>query len=183
MNYDMVSADYARLPVKPVVDGEARYEEEDGTTPFQVRRAGYWACFAGGFYSYGHRDNWMSPQTWRTWEDTPGTKQMKVMGDLFRSIEWWQSGSGSVHLFDWIKGDVAARSSRRRLDTGLFDGQVFGKRQAVGYHRFGHGFGLVGGPADRRQNGHWIFPTSRTKEFTPPSGWQDAVLLIKKESK
>src|SRR3984957_16858398 len=59
MNYDMVRADYARIPVKRVVDGEARYEEEDGTPPLAVRRAGYWAYLAGGFYSYGHRDNWM----------------------------------------------------------------------------------------------------------------------------
>src|SRR5580700_3662860 len=88
-NYDMVRSDYARTPVKPVVDGEARYEEEDNTTPLQVRRAGYWACLAGGFYSYGHRDNWMSPQTWRKWYDTPGAKQMRVMSDLFRSIDWW----------------------------------------------------------------------------------------------
>jgi hypothetical protein len=103
MNYDMVRSDYARTPVKPVVDGEARYEEEDGTTPFQVRRAGYWAYLAGGFYSYGHRDNWASPQTWRTWYNAPGVKQVQIMGDLFRSLEWWRLVPDQSLFVDWTR--------------------------------------------------------------------------------
>jgi hypothetical protein len=26
-----------------------------------------------------------------------------------------------------------------------------------------------------------VFPTARTKEFLPPAGWEDAVLLIEKK--
>ncbi len=183
MNYDMVRADYARLPVKPVVDGEARYEEEDGTTPFQVRRAGYWACLAGGFYSYGHRDNWMSPQTWRTWEDTPGTRQMKVLGDLFRSIEWWQLVPDQSIFTDWIKGDVAARSSRGDwILAYLTDKSSVNVKLSVITAADTASAWWVD-PQTGARTAIGVFPTSRTKEFTPPSGWQDAVLLIKKESK
>jgi len=110
VNYDMVAADYNRTPTKPVVDGEARYEQEDGTTPLQCRRAGYLACLAGGFYSFGHGGNWMSPPTWRTWWDTPGASQMKVLGDVFRSIEWWKLVPDRTIITGGNEGDVAARS-------------------------------------------------------------------------
>ena len=175
MNYDMVRSDYERTPVKPVVDGEARYEEEDGTTPFQVRRAGYWAYLAGGFYSYGHRDNWASPQTWSSWYNTPGVKQMQIMGDLFRSLEWWRLVPDQSLFVDWTKGDVAARSSggdwivayltskdavsirlsaitASDLATAAWVDPVTGAKTAIG-----------------------VFPTSRTKEFSAPAGWEDAI--------
>ena len=183
MNYDMVRADYVRIPVKPVVDGEARYEEEDGTTPFQVRRAGYWACLAGGFYSYGHRDNWMSPQTWRNWEDTPGTKQMKVLGDLFRSIEWWQLVPDQSVFTDWIKGNVAARSSRGDWILAYLTDKssINVKLSAITASDTASAWWVD--PVTGARTAIGVFPTSRTKEFTPPGDWQDAILLIKKESK
>jgi hypothetical protein len=111
MNYDMVRSDYDRWPVKPVVNGEARYEEEDGTTPFEVRRTAYWSCLAGGFYSYGHRDNWKSPGTWRKWYDAPGAQQMKILGDFFRSFAWWKMVPDQSVFDNWINGNVAALSS------------------------------------------------------------------------
>jgi len=183
MNYDMVKADYARQPVKPVVDGEARYEEEDGTTPLQVRRAGYWACLAGGFYSYGHRDNWLSPETWRTWEDTPGTKQMKVLGDLFRSIEWWQLVPDQSIFTDWIKGNVAARSSRGDWILAYLTDKssVNVKLSAITAADTASAWWVD--PVTGARTSIGVFPTSRIKEFTPPGDWQDAILLIEKESK
>jgi hypothetical protein len=44
INYTMVLRDYMNIPQLPVVNGEARYEEEDGTTPEDTRRAGYFRC-------------------------------------------------------------------------------------------------------------------------------------------
>jgi hypothetical protein len=183
MNYDMVRSDYARIPIKPVVDGEARYEEEDGTTPLAVRRAGYWAYLAGGFYSYGHRDNWMSPQTWRTWYDTPGAKQMKVMGDLFRSIDWWRLVPDQSIFADWIKGDVAARSSAGDWILAYLTGndRVNVKLSAITASDSASAWWVD--PVTGARTSIGIFPTSRIKEFSPPSGWQDAILLIEKEPK
>ena len=102
INYQMVKTDYEKKPVKPVVNGEARYEGEDGTTPFETRRAGYWSYLAGGFYSYGHRDNWKAPLTWRDWYDSEGARQMKVMGDIFRSLEWWKLVPDNSVLVDTV---------------------------------------------------------------------------------
>jgi len=53
-NYDLVAADYDRLPVKPVVDGEGGYEGYNGIEPYLVRRIAYCGVFAGAAgYTYG----------------------------------------------------------------------------------------------------------------------------------
>lgn len=181
MNYDMVRADYVRTPVKLVVDGEARYEEEDGTTPLEVRRAGYWACLAGGFYTYGHRDNWASPQTWRNWDDTPGARQMKVLGDLFRSIQWWRLVPDQSIFLDWTKGDVAARSSAGDWILAYLTSKeaVTIKMSAITASDSASAYWID--PLTAAKTAIGTFPASRTKEFSPPLGWQDAVLLIEKK--
>jgi hypothetical protein len=178
MNYDMVRADYERIPVKPVVDGEARYEDEDGITPFESRCAGYWSCLAGGFYSYGHGNNWKSPLTWRSWYDSPGARQIMILGDLFRSIEWWKLIPDHFIFVNRVDGNAAARSTDGdwilayithsdsvtiRLDnitaskiaTGWWIDPLTGKRIKIG-----------------------TFPVSENRNFIPPVSWQDAVLYI-----
>jgi hypothetical protein len=60
-NYDLVSADYDRIPVKPVVDGEGGYEgiadamaPPNKMEPHDVRRIAYCGVFAGAAgYTYG----------------------------------------------------------------------------------------------------------------------------------
>ena len=113
INYEMVKTDYEKMPVKPVVNGEARYEGEDGTTPFETRRAGYWSYLAGGFYSYGHRDNWMAPLKWRNWYRSEGAMQMKIMGDIFRSLEWWKLVPDDSVFVEKTNGDIAARVRKK----------------------------------------------------------------------
>lgn len=68
-NYDLVSADYARIPTKPVVDGEPLYEDTPDAVwtvkhvngpragAQDMRRKAYWAVFSGAFgHTYGHND-------------------------------------------------------------------------------------------------------------------------------
>lgn len=181
MNYDMIRSDYVRLPVKPVVNGEARYEEEDGITPFEVRRSGYWSYLAGGFYSYGHRDNWKSPQTWRSWYATPGALQMKIMGEFFRSIDWWKIVPDQLIFEKWINGNVAARSS----DGDWILAYLTDKAPVT--------IKLNYITASKSATGWWINPltgerakigtckTSENKSFIFPKGWQDAVLFLEKQ--
>ncbi|MEN6479613.1 MAG: glycoside hydrolase family 140 protein [Anaerolineales bacterium] len=66
-NYRMITADYAREPVKPVLDGEPRYEDhpvnwQPGNGWFddlEVRQAAYWALFAGACgHTYGCHSIW-----------------------------------------------------------------------------------------------------------------------------
>lgn len=69
-NYDLIARDYNRIPVKPVLDAEPRYEDhpvmrqEDREAnlwfdEFDVRKAAYWSLFAGAFgHTYGCHDMW-----------------------------------------------------------------------------------------------------------------------------
>lgn len=66
-NDRMMDSDYARTPVKPVLDGEPRYENHpinwDPTKGWfnaaDVRQALYWSVFAGGMgVTYGCHDVW-----------------------------------------------------------------------------------------------------------------------------
>ena len=95
-NYQMIAADYRRVPPKPVLDGEARYEDhpinwkpENGWfDEYDVRQAAYWALFAGAFgHTYGCHDVWQflapgrkpvsSARTdWRKAIELPGAWQM-----------------------------------------------------------------------------------------------------------
>jgi hypothetical protein len=181
MNYDMIRSDYVRLPVKPVVDGEARYEEEDGTTPFEVRRAGYWSCLAGGFYSYGHRDNWKSPQTWRNWYATPGALQMKILGDFFRSIDWWKMVPDQTIFGKWTNGNVAARSSDGSwIVAYVTDKAPFSinlKYITASSNATGWWMNPLTGEKTRMDT----FKTAESKSFIMPGGWQDAVLFLERK--
>ena len=73
-NDQMIDADYARTPVKPVIDGEPRYEDhpinwkpEDGYfDDADVRQAVYWSVFAGGLgVTYGCHNVWQFYQSGR----------------------------------------------------------------------------------------------------------------------
>jgi len=103
-NHAMIAADYARLPVKPCIDAEPRYEDhpiggkiENGYfDDFDVRQAAYWALFAGACgHTYGCHDIWQmyapgrKPVTfartpWREALDLPGAGDM---GHARRLIE------------------------------------------------------------------------------------------------
>ncbi len=75
--YDATRADYDRMPVKPVLDGEPAYEDhpvgfdakQSGhTIASDIRRPLYWNLFSGAFgHTYGHHSVW---QMW-TPERTP----------------------------------------------------------------------------------------------------------------
>jgi hypothetical protein len=181
MNYDMVRTDYDRLPVKPVVNGEARYEDEDGTTPFETRRAGYWACLAGGFYSYGHENNWKSPLTWRNWYNSPGARHMVILGDLFRSIEWWKLLPDQSIFINQIEGNSAARS----IDGDWILAYLTNTDPVTLNLDYLTGSNTVAGwwidPTTGKRIKIGTFPVQVNHEFIAPEGWQDAVLFIGKD--
>ncbi len=72
--YDKTRADYDRVPVKPVLDGEPVYEDhpvafaaaaQGHSIGADVRRAMYWDLFSGAFgHTYGHHSVWqfLSPE-------------------------------------------------------------------------------------------------------------------------
>lgn len=178
MNYDMVKTDYERVPVKPVVNGEARYEDEDGTTPFETRCAGYWACLAGGFYSYGHGNNWKSPLNWRDWYNSPGTRQMNILGDFFRSIAWWNLLPDQSIFINQINGNTAAHSSEGDWILAYLTNSdpVTLKLDFITASETATGWWVDPLTGIRTKIG--VFPVSENHDFIPPGDWQDAVLFI-----
>ncbi|WP_010268416.1 glycoside hydrolase family 140 protein [Paenibacillus senegalensis] len=112
-NYRLIKEDYARLPVKPVLDSEPCYE--DFPRGFQcergyfdetdVRTAAYYAVFAGACgHTYGHQSVWAmsdgmygsfemtGPGTffimdWKAALDRPGANQMQHLRALMEALE------------------------------------------------------------------------------------------------
>jgi hypothetical protein len=105
LNYDsckQIKADYDKLPAKPVLDGEPRYEDhpinfnaQNGYfDDFDVRQAAYWAVFSGAFgHTYGHHSIWSmctEPydyiiMKWTNALNRPGALQMRHLKCLMES--------------------------------------------------------------------------------------------------
>jgi hypothetical protein len=110
-NRTAISADYARIPTKPVLDGEPAYEDvPDGLYmsgvgangprmgPDVVRRKAYGAVFAGACgHTYGHNDMWgfwvpgatnanpAGRNSWQTSIYAAGAAQMQHLRRLMES--------------------------------------------------------------------------------------------------
>lgn len=102
-SYRMVEADYGLTPVRPTLDGEPCYEDhpvnfkpENGFYQArEVRRALYWAVFAGGLgVTYGHHCIWSMttepseyfPMTWRDALNRPAATQVRHLRELLESM-------------------------------------------------------------------------------------------------
>jgi hypothetical protein len=101
-NYRMVTDDYDKVPRKPTLDGEPCYEDHPiNFNPINgyfdaadVRKAAYWAVFAGGMgHTYGHHSIWSmctKPEPyfimgWKTALLRPGANQMQHLISLMES--------------------------------------------------------------------------------------------------
>jgi hypothetical protein len=100
-------------PPRPVIDGEINYEAhidyhtKQRITDLQVRRAAYYSLLAAppAGITYGAHGIWpwlrkrevplAHPNSgegdpWFECLDYPGARQMKVLRDVFESLEWWK---------------------------------------------------------------------------------------------
>ncbi|MBO9611702.1 MAG: glycoside hydrolase family 140 protein [Dyadobacter sp.] len=106
-NWRYVEADYARTPVKPVLDGEPSYENiwhglHDKTLPVwtadDVRRYAYWSVFAGACgFTYGNNGvmqmRYARDPKLPSWEeaiDDPGAGQMMHLKKLMLSKPYFE---------------------------------------------------------------------------------------------
>ncbi|MFD0961025.1 glycoside hydrolase family 140 protein [Paenibacillus chungangensis] len=111
-NYRMVAADYERVPVKPVLDGEPCYEDiprafhpRNGYfDEADVRRAAYYAIFSGACgHTYGHHSVWAMCDGfydsvsmnesgvffimhWKDGLHRPGAGQMRYLKELWQQF-------------------------------------------------------------------------------------------------
>ncbi|MGQ9515212.1 MAG: apiosidase-like domain-containing protein [Thermoproteota archaeon] len=185
--YRMVTEDYGRKPVKPVVMAEGGYEGlEFGKvqTPLDIRRQAYWSQLAGGHYSYGHNDNWSSPYSWKSWIDSPGSLNMLIFRKIITGCqEWWNlipdqsifaGGESSGYTLN-----VAARSK-----SGEWILAYLSSRTTVSIK-------LDKITVDDVVEASWIYPITGNRKkigrfsnegvqsFTTPEDWEDAVCFWK----
>jgi hypothetical protein len=176
LNYQLAQADYARTPVKPVVNGEARYEGDDGTTAFDVRRSAWWSYLAGAAFSYGHINNWKSPGSWREWINAPGAQQVQLVGAFLRSLAWWKLIPDQSILVDGGEG-AAARSADGDWIVAYLptNSPVTLRLNAITSYKTA----LVSwiNPLDGTKTQLGRYPISARVSLTPPGDWHDAVLL------
>src|SRR3569833_3282844 len=178
LNYQFAQADHARTPTKPVVNGEARYEADGGTTAFDVRCSVCLSYLAGAAFSYGHIKNWTSPRSWREWGHSPGAMQIAVIGSFLRSLTWWKLTPDRSIL---IQGNgFAARSAqgewilaylpRSTPVTVSLSPVTSSKTVLISWVN----------PLNGERNDVGQYPTSARPHLTPPPNWEDALLLAEK---
>jgi hypothetical protein len=96
-NYSSVLAEYCRMPVKPVLDGEPGYENiphafnpaNGRLAAIHARRFCYWALFSGAFgHTYGCNE------VWQMWQ--PGRESL-----IGAQVPWFEAialpGAGQMH--------------------------------------------------------------------------------------
>lgn len=107
--YRFVSTSRAREPVRPVINGEARYEdhpnqfkpvEKGWMDQTDVRQSAYWSMLAGAAgYTYGCHDIWQmwsaektavngARTSWKVALDLPGSGQVGLMRRFFETFPW-----------------------------------------------------------------------------------------------
>jgi hypothetical protein len=207
-NWRYVNDDYARKPVKPVVDGEPSYEGipqglHDTSQPYwtaaDCRRYAYWSVFAGAFgYTYGNnavmqfyagtgRGAYGPKETWRRALDDPGAGQMRFLKRLMLSRPYFErvpdqsliaAQNGARHKY------VIATRGASYLFAYTYTGEPFRIR--------------MGGIAGAEVEGWWYSPRDGSvrhvgrlanrgeREFTPPGNpgeGNDWVLMLDEAAK
>jgi hypothetical protein len=204
-NYEYVTRDYNRQPPKPVLDSEVAYEYsislrseeraqvgERRLSPWEVRKAAYWAVFAGACgHTYGHRSfiGWAlegerlgngADVAWHKSLDAPGAFQMNHLKRLMESRPF---------LSRVPDESLIAAAQEKNMDYAQAtrgDGYALvyapsGRAVTVNLSKLG---GKVVAwwfdPREGKARRVGVFPASRAQVFRPPTGGagQDWVLVL-----
>jgi hypothetical protein len=164
---------------------ESTYEGEHNSTPVQIRRQAYWAVLCGATGQImGNRPIWLFDPGWQSAMDAPGSISLAHLKTLFISRPWQDlvpdqkhavvtSGLGEFNGLDYV---AAARTSDGStviaylpagnivtVDMSRISGN---KTQAWWYD-----------PRTGKPKAIGQFPTSGSKQFTPPDN-SDWVLIL-----
>lgn len=191
-NYEMIARDYNRQPVKPCMDGEPRYEnhpidwkpENGWFDEFDVRKAAYWALFAGAHgHTYGSHDIWQmyapgrqpisSARTpWKESLDLAGASQMQHARRLLESRPFL-SRVPDQDLIASGQGDGGdhVQATRDRDGSYAFVYIPTGKSVTIDLERLS-GDSLAAwwfDPRDGTAQRAETLPRRGSREFTPPA--------------
>jgi hypothetical protein len=183
-----IAADYKLTPPKPTGLGEGAYENGNqykfAVNALAIRQQAYWSCLSGGYHTYGNTDVWNFSsyrgeafQDWKLALDSPGVAHLGVLRKVLGSLEWWKfvpdpsilAGDGRNVAMRSKEGDAVLvylgtpAAASVRMDRVTASEPVRATWIDV---RTGA----------RVQAG--VFPNQGAVSFTPPSGWEDALLLL-----
>ena len=183
----MVGADYRCIPIKPVVMAEGGYEGlefERLQTPLEIRKQAYWSHLAGGHHSYGHNDCWVAPQDWRNWINSPGAQQLSIYRRVLTSLPaWWRIVPDQSLLISGVGSGIKVNVAAHAAD-GTWMLAYLNSNAPVTLN-------LACLVAGKVVEAIWIDPINGDElagerfvaggacEFTPPVGWEDALLLLR----
>ncbi|HWF66373.1 MAG TPA: glycoside hydrolase family 140 protein [Acidobacteriaceae bacterium] len=182
--------DYNRKPTRPNFLIETTYEGEHNASQVQIRRQAYWAILCGGFgHVFGNLPIWAFKEGWQNAMDLPGSIDMMYWGKLFRSRAWFDlipdqdhtivtSGLGEFNGLDYL---AAARTSDRNTVIAYIPDS---RKMTVDLTKL-NGDRMQGwwfNPRNGKAVSIGSFPTSASKQFTPPSEG-DWVLVLDNVSK
>jgi Protein of unknown function (DUF4038)/Putative collagen-binding domain of a collagenase len=196
--YDQTAADYARTPVKPVVDGEPIYEDHPilfdagklgHSIAADVRRPLYWDLFTGAFgHTYGNHAVWQFWEAgrepinnpllpWLEAIDQPGALQMKHARALLESRPFLtRVPADDVIVTDRVQTSVPGAGRYRFVATRDTD-----RSYAMVYAPVGRRFSVhMNAIAGSKVRAWWfnprtgaaaeigVFPATTERAFTPP---------------
>ncbi len=200
-NYDRISEDYVRTPIKPCMDAEPGYEDHPAgfnldngyLDDYDVRKSAYWALFAGAHgHTYGCHDIW---QMWlpgraplsvvrRTWQEglhLPGSGQMRHARALIESRPFLtRIPDQSLIVSDPGTGSHHVRATRDEAGSYALIYLPSGRAATIDLGRLSgqtlvhHWYDPRTGTARRMG----AVPGGRQREFTPPTGGLDWVLTL-----
>ena len=205
-NWEMITADVQRTPLKPVLDGEPNYEDHPINpwpqwTPekgyfrdHDVRKAAYRAVFAGACgHTYGHHSIWQfyDPQRrepvnhpwcdWRTALDRPGAFQVGLLRRLMESRPYL-SRIPDQQVLVGEPGAGAGHARAMRDSQGSYFMVYLPLARPVnvrlGLLEASTAHGWWYDPRSGQAQDLGTFPVTAEHEFTPPPGGPDWVLVV-----
>jgi beta-mannosidase len=180
--YEVVIGDYNKTgPVKPALLVEGWYEAEDSCTAKMVRVEAWHTSFAGGFYGYGHYENWHQ-YTNLNYLNSTGAQNMGTLARFMKAREWWKLVPDQEMIVSG-EGSGAARKAAVKSTDGEACYVYYPEIEVAGImmNRITTGTKVVATWFDPR-NGNaqpgGTYAKTQTVRLTPPAGWEDAVLQL-----
>lgn len=183
--HDMVSADFAIQPPVPAIMAEGGYEGiQFGKVQnaHGIRKQAYWSHCSGGYFVYGHNDNYASPTTWRSWIGSDGACDLGV----FRRIvidcsRWWNRVPDQYLIVEGVR-DSFELNTACRADDRSWALVYLSSKSAVRINLLGDASDIYRVVWIDPRNGSTV-PAgtqtgSETISYESPVDWEDAVLLF-----
>ncbi len=188
-----VLRDYRTAPALPVGLGEGAYEDGPQygfpVTPLVVRKQAWWSYLAGGYHIYGHTSVWNfgrftkeATVPWKEALHSPGARGMEVLGRFLKARRWWELEPDQDIFIDGAGSGVNVNAAARARD-GAWMVAYFATPRAARLRL--DGLSAPGGarafwidPRSGARTAIGAVPAHGTRNFAPPKGLEDAILLI-----